>query len=265
MCRQVSGSHFLYNNELERINIMKQELIKMDGMEVLEQEFCGDEIIAVKLKQNGKIYVGIKQMTTNIGLSAKQHDRQLANIKNDIVLSKGTSILRVPTKGGNQNSVCMELDYVPLWLAKIKITKDMLESHPDCADKLISYQLTVKDFLSKAFLGKSKEWDLHREVGKVDRKRMTSSISQNIYNAQAKTYSDYTNMVYDVLFGMKAKEIRDSRNINKKSQLTRDYLTKDELKLVDEAETIVTALVSLGFKKDYILDQLRRKFIKKIA
>ena len=48
-------------------------------------------------------------------------------------------------------------------------------------------------------------------------------------------------------------------------QLTRDYLTKDELKLVDEAETIVTALVSLGFKKDYILDQLRRKFTKRIC
>lgn len=40
---------------------------------------------------------------------------------------------------------------------------------------------------------------------------------------------------------------------------------KNELKLVDEAETIVTALVSLGFKKDYILDQLRRKFVKRIA
>ena len=173
--------------------------------------------------------------------------------------------MTLPTKGGNQKSLCIELEYLPLWLAKISITPTMKREHPEITEKLIHYQLKAKDVLAKAFLGKSEEWDLHREVGKIDRKRMTSSISQNIYNAQSKTYSDYTNMVYDVLFGMTAKEIRESRNIEKKSQLTRDFLTKDELKLVDEAETIVTALVSLGFKKDYILDQLRRKFVNKIG
>lgn len=134
--------------------------------------------------------------------------------------------MTLPTKGGNQKSLCIELDYLPLWLAKISITPTMKREHPNIADKLIEYQLKAKDVLAKAFLGKSKEWDLHREVGKVDRKRMTSSISQNIYNAQSKTYSDYTNMVYDVLFGMTAKEIRESRDIKKKSQLTRDYLTR---------------------------------------
>ena len=71
-------------------------------------------------------------------------------------------------------------------------------------------------------------------------------------------------MVYKVLFNMTAKQIRENRNIEKKSDLTRDYLTKDELKLVDEAETIVTALTTLGFKYDYIKDQLERKYIKKI-
>ena len=88
-----------------------------------------------------------------------------------------------------------------------------------------------------------------------------------------KTTEQFTNEIFDLVGNeydvlgayINAKEIRESRNINKKSQLTRDYLTKDELKLVDEAETIVTALVSLGFKKDYILDQLRRKFTKRIC
>lgn len=244
---------------------MNNELVKMKDMDILEQKFQGDSIMTVKLKGNGKVYVGVKWITQALGFNKNNHDRQVKNIQSDIVLSKGASNLTLPTKGGNQKSLCIELDYLPLWLAKISITPAMKREHPDIADKLIEYQLKAKDVLAEAFLGKSKEWDLHREVGKVDRKRMTSSISQNIYNAQSKTYSDYTNMVYDVLFGMTAKEIRESRDIKKKSQLTRDYLTKDELKLVDEAETIVTALVSLGFKKDYILDQLRRKFTKRLS
>ena len=89
---------------------------------------------------------------------------------------------------------------------------------------------------------------------------MTSSIQTYIPNAKHFTYSNYTDMVYKILFNMTAKQIRESRNINKKSDLTRDYLTEDELKLVDEAETIVTALTSLGFKQDYIKHQLINKY-----
>lgn len=244
--------------------MIKNELVKLNGMEILEQDFCNDNIMTVRLKDNGKIYVGVTWVTSALGFNKNAHDRQVKNIKSDIVLSKGASNLTLPTKGGNQKTLCIELDYLPLWLAKISITPNMKNENPEVVDKLIQYQLKAKDILAQAFLGRQKEWNLQREVGKVDRSRMTSSISKNIFNAQAKTYADYTNMVYDVLFGMSAKEIRSTRNIVKKSQLTRDYLTDQELKLVDEAETIVTALVSLGFKKDYILDQLRRKFIKGI-
>jgi len=63
---------------------------------------------------------------------------------------------------------------------------------------------------------------------------------------------------------MKAKQIRETRNINKKSDLTRDYLTEMELKIVDEAETIVTALTTLGFKQDYIKHQLEVKYVNKM-
>ena len=244
--------------------MIKNEIVKTNGMEILEQDFNGDSIMTARLKSDGKIYVGVRWICEGIGLSKGQMQNERSKISSDLVLSQGERNLVLPTKGGNQKTMCIEITYLPLWLAKITITPAMKREHPEIAEKLIEYQLKAKDVLADAFLGKSKEWDLHREVGKVDRKRMTSSISQNIYNAQSKTYSDYTNMVYDVLFGMTAKEIRESRDIKKKSQLTRDYLTKDELKLVDEAETIVTALVSLGFKKDYILDQLRRKFTKRI-
>lgn len=159
---------------------MNNELIKMKDMDILEQKFQGDSIMTVKLKGNGKVYVGVKWITQALGFNKNNHDRQVKNIQSDIVLSKGASNLTLPTKGGNQKSLCIELDYLPLWLAKISITPAMKREHPNIADKLIEYQLKAKDVLAEAFLGKSKEWDLHREVGKVDRKRMTSSI--NVFN-----------------------------------------------------------------------------------
>lgn len=243
---------------------MTNELVKMKDMDVMEQNFCNSPIMTVKLKSNDKIYVGVKWITTALGFNKNIHDRLVKNIQSDIVLSQGASFLTLPTNGGNQKSLCIELDYLPLWLAKISITPTLKQNNPEIVQKLVLFQLKAKDILASAFINKTNDWNLHREVGKKDRKRMTSSISQNIRDAQSKTYSEYTNMVYVVLFGMTAKELRESRSLTKQSQLTRDYLTEEELKLIDEAETIVAALVSLGFKKEYILDQLRRKYIKKL-
>ena len=243
---------------------MTNQLIKMKNMELLEQEFNGKILLTVKLKSNNKIYVGIKEICNSIGLSIGQTQRQITNIGKDEVLKQGIANLQLPTNGGKQVSLCIELNFLPLWLAKISITPKMKNESKELVDNLIVYQLKAKDVLAQAFLGKQKEWNLQREVCKVDRNRMTNSIKEYHENPKFYTYSNYTDMVYKILFGMTAKQIRETRNIEKKSDLTRDYLTKEELKLVDEAETIVTALTTLGFKYDYIKDQLERKYIKKI-
>jgi len=241
---------------------MSNQLVKLREMELMEVDFNGDSIMTVKMKDDGKSYVGVNWICNGIGLSEGQLKNERKKIQDDIVLSKGGRNLVLPTKGGNQQSLCIELEFLPLWLAKISITKDMINNKPEVVEKLVEYQVKAKDVLAKAFLGKQKEWNLQREVGKVDRKRMTSSIQEYIPNAKNFTYANYTDMVYKILFNITAKQIRESRNINKKSDLTRDYLTETELKLVDEAETIVTALTALGFKYDYVKHQLMVKYGK---
>lgn len=243
---------------------MKNELVKLKEMDILEVDFLEDRLLCVKMKDTGKIYVGVNNITYGLGFTKGQHDNEVKKINKDVVLSKGALNLTLPTKGGNQKALGIELDYLPLWLAKISITPDMKENHPEIMDKLIEYQLKAKDVLAQTFLGKQKDWNLQREVAKVDRKRMTTSIQTYIPDAKFYTYTNYTDMIYNVLFNMTAKQIRESRSINKKSDLTRDYLTEDELKLVDEAETIVTALTSLGFKYEYIKCQLERKYQLKL-
>lgn len=104
-------------------------------------------------------------------------------------------------------------------------------------------------------------WLAQRQAGIIDRKRMTTAISNYIPEGKSKrfAYPNYTNMIYKVLFLKDAKTMRNERGYDKNDKL-RDSFTGNELFLVDEAETIVTALVTLGFGYDYIRDQLEKKY-----
>ena len=96
-------------------------------------------------------------MCDGLGLSEGQRNRQLLNMGNDIVISKGISNLILPTKGGKQDILCIRHDFVPLWLAKITITPAMKQITPDLVDKLVDYQLKAKDVLAEAFLPKKEK------------------------------------------------------------------------------------------------------------
>jgi len=245
--------------------MIKNELVKFKEMEIMEVDFLGDDITVVKMNDTGKIYVGLKWIVqTSIGMSEGQWQSYTRKIQHDIVLSKGIANLQLPTKGGNQKALCCELDFLPLMLAKISITPDMKNNHEEVVDKLIQYQLKAKDILAEAFFGKKQDWDKQRFIAKHDRTKMTDKIKEELNNPKGYVYSNYTDMVYTILFNKKAKQIREGKGLTKQSQYTRDYLTEQELKSVDEAETIVTGLIALGFKYDYIKDQLQRKYIKQI-
>ena len=105
------------------------------------------------------------------------------------------------------------------------------------------------------------KWIAQREAGKIDRKRMTSAISNYIPKGRKQkfAYPNYTNMIYKALFGKDAKTMRVERGYSK-NDLLRDSFSGEELRLVDEAETIVTALITLGFGYEYIREQLNIKY-----
>lgn len=111
-----------------------------------------------------------------------------------------------------------------------------------------------------------KQWAIQREVGIIERKRLTSAISKCIPNTKNKkfAYPNYTNMIYKAIFNCDAKMIREQRNV-KTNDALRDSFTEKELKLVEESETIVTALIMLGFTYKQIEEHLSNKYIKKIS
>ena len=137
----------------------------------------------------------------------------------------------------------------------------MLLTTSPIAKKVRNYLLDCEKETSQ----ENKLWIAKREAGKIDRKRMTTAISNYIPESKNKkfAYPTYTNMIYQVIFGKTAKEMREERGFSKNDAL-RDSFTGEELLKVDESETITTALVTLGFSYDYIKEQLRNKYINKL-
>lgn len=123
----------------------------MNDLIVKNVDMFGDTVIAAQ-DENGVIWAGVRWFCDGLGLSKGQMQGERKKIQEDVVLSKGERNLTLPTKGGKQEVLCLQLDYVPLWLAKISITPAMKENNPELVDKLVKYQLQAKDVLAKAFM-----------------------------------------------------------------------------------------------------------------
>lgn len=111
----------------------------------------------------------------------------------------------------------------------------------------------------------AKSWSIQREVGKIERARMTSAISKYVPDSPHKrfAYPNYTNMVYRTIFNKDAKTIREERGAKDDDSL-RDLLSKEELSKVEEVETIITGLVSMQFTYKQIQQMIHDRYIKKL-
>lgn len=130
------------------------------------------------------------------------------------------------------------------------------------ATKIRNYLLNIEE---KTEIDR-KSWAIQREVGIIERKRMTSAISKYIPENKNKkfAYPNYTNMVYKTIFGCDAKSLRLQRNV-KTNDALRDNFTESELKKVEEVETIVTGLISMDFTYKQIEEMLKQRYRKKIS
>ena len=128
----------------------------MNELEVKRVPFMGTDLMSAK-DESGTIWAGVRWMCDGMGMSEGQRKRQIANIQTDHLLSKGGSNLILNGTGyGKREVLCLKLDFVPLWLAKINITPAMQAETPELAERLEAYQLKAKDVLAAAFLPKSR-------------------------------------------------------------------------------------------------------------
>lgn len=123
-------------------NSSANELIKK------EVEFQGSKILGIM--ENGKVYVSVKAVGKNLGMNEHQINSQRQKIQTDTTLNMGCVKFHAGSFDLNNQTLAIELDYLPIWLAKINPSR----FNNELKQKLLTYQLKAKDVLAEAFLGK---------------------------------------------------------------------------------------------------------------
>lgn len=102
----------------------------------------------------GVVWVGLRWLCEGIGLTEDRMKYERKKIQKDPVLRQGIKFYPLT---GKSPVLCLSLDYVPLWLAKVTITPTMQKENPELSYKLTRYQFKAKDVLAAAFLGENQE------------------------------------------------------------------------------------------------------------
>lgn len=102
----------------------------------------------------GVVWVGLRWLCEGLGLSEDRMKYERKKIQKDPVLRQGIKFYPLT---GKSPVLCLSLDYVPLWLAKVAITPTMQQENPQLSYKLTRYQFKAKDVLAAAFLGENQE------------------------------------------------------------------------------------------------------------
>lgn len=168
----------------------------MNDMIVKNVDVLGNAIIAAK-DSKGNIWAGVSYFCKALGMTNKQRDNQVVKVQTDKTLSKGTLKFREGVFDPANEVVAIKVDFIPLWLAKIQITKKMEQDHPDLADKLLQYQLKAKDILAEAFLPKQeKAGDVQGQIkllaqGTTELYQRVESVENRILGLEETMTLDY--------------------------------------------------------------------------
>lgn len=90
---------------------------------------------------------------------------------------------------------------------------------------------------------------IERQKGIAVRQALTKAIQQSTEDSRmhGRAYSNYTNCIYRVLFGMDANQLREKYRIGKLDSL-RDCFSKEELRAIQSMEYLVSGLVECGWE-----------------
>lgn len=132
-------------------------------------------------------------------------------------------------------------------------------------EKAMQFKMAyIKQFnaMENALIGKIRE----REKGIGVRRVLTDSLQRTSENERmhGHAYSTYTDLIYKSVFGKTAKQLRIDLNIGNKENI-RDYLTEEELLLVQNAEMLVSSLVGYGWGYGEIKEFLENKSVNKLV
>ena len=127
--------------------------------EMKQVPFNGSTLLGVR-DESGQVWLAVKKACLDIGLTEGQADRQIKNLRSDVVFDGNVTDLNVKFDGQVRKIVFIAEKFVTLWLAKISLTPSMQRKNPDAVKKLLKYQLEAADVLHKAFYKTEEQKDM---------------------------------------------------------------------------------------------------------
>lgn len=141
----------------------------------------------ITIEQNGNHYVAMKPICENIGLA---WEPQVLRIKRDEVLSQGMIVMITPTNGGNQNMICLPIEYLNGWLFGIDINR----CKPEIRDTLIKYKKECYQALHDYWFNGKAE----RKTTVDDRTGLRNAVNM-LVSKKGLIYSDAYNLVHQYM------------------------------------------------------------------
>ena len=141
----------------------------------------------ITVEQNGNHYVAMKPICENIGLA---WEPQVLRIKRDEVLSQGMIVMIIPTNGGNQNMICLPIEYLNGWLFGIDINR----CKPEIRDTLIKYKKECYQALHDYWFNGKAE----RKTTVDDRTGLRNAVNM-LVSKKGLIYSDAYNLVHQYM------------------------------------------------------------------
>lgn len=132
-------------------------------------------------------------------------------------------------------------------------------------EKAMKFKLAyIKQFNAMEELLKGKL--IEREKGIVIRQAFTRALKESGENNRMHgyAYSTYTDLIYKVIFGKNAKQLREEYGIGKNDDL-RDLFSQEELAKIKSVEMIVSGLVDCGWGYDEVKELIFNQTKKLIA
>ena len=165
----------------------------MSNLVVKNVDLFGDTVVAAQDK-DGVVWAGVRWFCDGLGLSKGQMQSERKKIQEDVVLSQGERNLNLPTNGGgNQEVLCLKLEFIPLWLAKISITPNMKENNPELVEKLVKYQLKAKDVLAAAFVPAYRKRSAIEELQEIQ-SRAILEVNAKVEDVESRVFKLENNM-----------------------------------------------------------------------
>lgn len=141
-----------------------------------------------------------------------------------------------------------------------KLSKDLLVLAIFSFSRLDKAKELQKAYIAE-FNRKEKElqWFRARYNGIDVRNSLTDNVRDFLPDAKWYDYMNFTNLVYEAIFGLTAKDIREMYGLDKK-QNVRELLSEDCIKDVEALENEMAVFLSYGMNYDQISAMIKKKF-----